>query len=118
MKIELNMYKLYYNADIINGMPHEDFDYEFIKIKFEESKTTCWYWRYEKWFLWRTRTSLISFLEEVYNRKMAPCWPYTKSEIEKILYLQILDTAWREHLYSMDTLKTGIGFKGYNQKTH
>ena len=32
------------------------------------------------------------------------------------LYLQILDNAWREHLYSMDTLKTGIGLRGYNQK--
>jgi preprotein translocase subunit SecA len=39
-----------------------------------------------------------------------------RSEIERILYLQILDTAWREHLYSMDTLKTGIGLRGYNQK--
>ena len=34
----------------------------------------------------------------------------------KIYILQILDTAWREHLYSMDTLKTGIGLRGYNQK--
>jgi len=39
-----------------------------------------------------------------------------RAEIERILYLQILDNAWREHLYSMDTLKTGIGLRGYNQK--
>ncbi len=39
-----------------------------------------------------------------------------KSEIERILYLQILDNAYREHLYAMDTLKTGIGLRGYNQK--
>ena len=39
-----------------------------------------------------------------------------RGEIERILYLQILDKAWREHLYSMDTLKTGIGLRGYNQK--
>ncbi|MDC0933520.1 SEC-C metal-binding domain-containing protein, partial [Arcobacteraceae bacterium] len=32
------------------------------------------------------------------------------------LYLQVLDKAYREHLYSMDTLKTGIGLRGYNQK--
>ena len=29
--------------------------------------------------------------------------PKQRSEIERILYLQILDNAWREHLYSMDT---------------
>ena len=39
-----------------------------------------------------------------------------KGEIERILYLQILDNAWREHLYQMDILKTGIGLRGYNQK--
>ena len=33
-----------------------------------------------------------------------------------ILYLQVLDNAWREHLYQMDILKTGIGLRGYNQK--
>ncbi|EAJ2772505.1 preprotein translocase subunit SecA [Campylobacter jejuni] len=36
--------------------------------------------------------------------------------IERILYLQVLDNAWREHLYQMDILKTGIGLRGYNQK--
>ena len=36
------------NADIINGMPSEDFNYEFIKIKLRRTKITCWYWRYEK----------------------------------------------------------------------
>ncbi len=30
--------------------------------------------------------------------------------------MQILDNTWREHLYAMDTLKTGIGLRGYNQK--
>ena len=105
------------NADIINGMPSEDFDYGFIKIKFEEElrlqvdiedmKSDS----YED-----LETNLTSFLEEVYNKKMAIVDSIQKSEIEKILYLQILDTAWREHLYSMDTLKTGIGLRGYNQK--
>ena len=42
--------------------------------------------------------------------------PEQRSEIERILYLQVLDKAYREHLYSMDTLKTGIGLRGYNQK--
>ncbi|ULO03278.1 preprotein translocase subunit SecA [Campylobacter sp. RM12651] len=39
-----------------------------------------------------------------------------KERIEKLLYLQVLDGAWREHLYQMDILKTGIGLRGYNQK--
>lgn len=39
-----------------------------------------------------------------------------RERIEKLLYLQVLDGAWREHLYQMDILKTGIGLRGYNQK--
>ena len=59
---------------------------------------------------------LISIIKEVYEDKMSIAAPEQKSEIERILYLQILDKAWREHLYAMDTLKTGIGLRGYNQK--
>ncbi|WP_104740730.1 preprotein translocase subunit SecA [Helicobacter bizzozeronii] len=39
-----------------------------------------------------------------------------RDKIERVVYLQILDNAWREHLYTMDNLKTGIGLRGYNQK--
>ncbi|GMB93001.1 Preprotein translocase subunit SecA [Helicobacter bizzozeronii] len=39
-----------------------------------------------------------------------------RDKIERVIYLQILDNAWREHLYTMDNLKTGIGLRGYNQK--
>ena len=60
--------------------------------------------------------NLVKIIKEVYENKMSIAAPEQKSEIERILYLQILDKAWREHLYSMDTLKTGIGLRGYNQK--
>ena len=39
-----------------------------------------------------------------------------RAQIERIIYLQVLDSSWREHLYTMDNLKTGIGLRGYNQK--
>lgn len=39
-----------------------------------------------------------------------------KSEVQRIIYLQILDSEWRSHLHEMDTLKAGIGLRGYNQK--
>jgi preprotein translocase subunit SecA len=59
---------------------------------------------------------LYTILKEVYDQKMSIPAPEQRSEIERILYLQVLDKAYREHLYSMDTLKTGIGLRGYNQK--
>ncbi len=60
--------------------------------------------------------SVATILKEQYDAKMAPLGKAQQNSIERILYLQILDTAWREHLYQMDILKTGIGLRGYNQK--
>lgn len=56
-----------------------------------------------------------ALLTESYEQKMAVAGE-SRNEIERIIYLQTLDTLWREHLYSMDTLKTGISLRGYNQK--
>lgn len=51
-----------------------------------------------------------------YENKMSVLDSSQRNEIERIIYLQVLDNSWREHLYTMDNLKTGIGLRGYNQK--
>jgi len=55
-------------------------------------------------------------LKENYDEKMSQLDPKTRSAIEKEIYLKTLDTAWREHLYQMDSMKTGIRLRAYNQK--
>jgi len=68
----------------------------------------------------REYTELAEFLTKglltIYENKMSAFKPEERGEIERVLYLQVLDGAWREHLYQMDILKTGIGLRGYNQK--
>ncbi len=59
---------------------------------------------------------IAQILEARYNEKMSVLNEEQRKDIEKILYLQVLDNAWREHLYQMDILKTGISLRGYNQK--
>ena len=59
---------------------------------------------------------IIEMMENIYKEKMSQLDPEQKNEIERILYLQVLDPQWRDHLYEMDVLKTGIGLRGYNQK--
>ncbi|MEA1915476.1 MAG: preprotein translocase subunit SecA [Campylobacterota bacterium] len=105
------------NANIVDGMASEDYDFENILVKLQEelnleitldqieAKT------YDEIF-----EKVLPLLKEEYTKKMSLPAPEQRSEIERILYLQILDNTWREHLYSMDTLKTGIGLRGYNQK--
>ena len=36
--------------------------------------------------------------------------------VERQFMLQIVDTQWKDHLYSLDHLKEGIGLRGYGQK--
>lgn len=55
-------------------------------------------------------------LKNDYENKMKVLDSEQRSRIERIVYLQILDNAWRENLYTMDNLKTGINLRGYNQK--
>lgn len=59
---------------------------------------------------------LVLVLQNSYNQKMQELSEEERKNIERIIYLQVLDNAWREHLYQMDILKTGIGLRGYNQK--
>lgn len=105
------------NCEMFDGMPAEDFDYNKIIVKLKEelnlvvTQEDLLSSDFES-----LHDKLIEILKTVYERKMSIAAPDQKSEIERILYLQILDNAWREHLYSMDTLKTGIGLRGYNQK--
>ena len=61
-------------------------------------------------------TTITEQLEANFDAKMSVVEDKQRQEIERILYLQVLDNSWRAHLYQMDILKTGIGLRGYNQK--
>ena len=105
------------HANIFQGMSEDEFNYSEIVAKFKEElhfiieESDIKSEDYDS-----LENKLITILKDVYEQKMSVAEPKQRSEIERILYLQILDNAWREHLYSMDTLKTGIGLRGYNQK--
>ncbi|QOG12856.1 preprotein translocase subunit SecA [Arcobacter sp. FWKO B] len=105
------------NFDIIDGMNSDEFNYDGILLKLKEELTlelTLQDIKSDDYT--ELESKLIEILTNTYNEKMSIAAPEQINEIERILYLQILDNAWREHLYSMDTLKTGIGLRGYNQK--
>ncbi|RXJ60221.1 preprotein translocase subunit SecA [Candidatus Marinarcus aquaticus] len=105
------------SCEIFDGMPSEDFDYDKIIVRLkEELNLVATKEDLQADDYVALEEKLISILKSMYDDKMSLAAPDQRSEIERILYLQILDNAWREHLYSMDTLKTGIGLRGYNQK--
>lgn len=105
------------NADIMDGMPPEDFDYNYIINKFKEDLHLVIELDDIKSEDFESlENKLIEIIKSVYDDKMSIAPKEQRNEIERVVYLQILDNAWKEHLYSMDTLKTGIGLRGYNQK--
>jgi len=59
---------------------------------------------------------VLEILKTSYDEKMSVIDEQTRQEIEKEFYLKELDNSWREHLYAMDNMKTGIRLRAYNQK--
>ncbi len=39
-----------------------------------------------------------------------------RRQLEKMLFLQVIDHHWKDHLLGMDQLRDGIGLRGYGQK--
>ena len=60
--------------------------------------------------------NIIETVKKSYDEKMTALNDEIRVEIEKEFYLKELDSAWREHLYAMDSMKTGIRLRAYNQK--
>ena len=60
--------------------------------------------------------AVASALKKSYDDKMSVLEDNIREDIEKEFYLKELDNAWREHLYAMDNMKTGIRLRAYNQK--
>jgi preprotein translocase subunit SecA len=60
--------------------------------------------------------TLVSSAMAVYRTKEEEFTDEALRKLEKILYLQILDSQWKDHLYGMDQLRDGIGLRGYGQR--
>jgi len=105
------------NADIFDGGTREDFNLKKVaellkeEVNFDLDIDSLSSLEYEELL-----EKVISILKESYDAKMSVLEEQVRTDIEKEFYLKELDNAWREHLYSMDTMKTGIRLRAYNQK--
>ncbi len=62
------------------------------------------------------RDKLYRFSDEVLARKTVEFGQDSMRSIEKQLLLHTLDTKWREHLITLEHLRSVIGFRGYAQR--
>ncbi len=61
------------------------------------------------------RSRILEEVEKAYDAKCAEVGENMRV-FEKQITLQILDTLWKEHLGQMDSLRQGIGLRGYGGK--
>jgi preprotein translocase subunit SecA len=62
------------------------------------------------------RDRLYEATDNVMAEKTAAFGPDTMRSIEKQLLLQTIDTKWREHLVTLEHLRSVVGFRGYAQR--
>jgi len=104
-------------CDIFDGSPKEDYNLErLVGVIKEELTIDIPLSALEGKERDEISQTLTEIMEAHYEEKFSVVHPDQRSEIESVLYLRVLDPEWRDHLYEMDVLKTGIGLRGYNQK--
>ncbi len=99
----------------MEGIAKEDFDLEKLETIFKEEINQIieeladleYDELYEK---------VLNEVKGVYEQKMSILDDDTRKNIQGEIYLKTLDNAWRDHLYTMDNMKTGIRLRAYNQK--
>ncbi|TQR61072.1 preprotein translocase subunit SecA [Campylobacter troglodytis] len=115
-KISQNI-KEYADYAMRDFLASEEPDFEKLKAKIAlECNTDLKYEEFESYNSMEMEQNLAEVLERSYEERMRELSQEDKDKIERILYLQVLDGVWRQHLYQMDILKTGISLRGYNQK--
>ncbi|HKQ57613.1 MAG TPA: preprotein translocase subunit SecA [Candidatus Eisenbacteria bacterium] len=59
---------------------------------------------------------VVERAEQAYRAREAEFSPPVLRDLERHLFLRILDDHWRDHLYELDHLKGGIGLRAYGQR--
>jgi preprotein translocase subunit SecA len=62
------------------------------------------------------KDKLILQLLEAYELKEKTITPELMRNLEGMVFLQIIDSKWKDHLYAMDSLREGIGLRAYGQR--
>src|SRR6187455_2549853 len=60
--------------------------------------------------------AIWAVVKENYESKESLVGADLLRRVERDIMLQIVDTQWKDHLYSLDHLKEGIGLRGYGQR--
>ncbi len=62
------------------------------------------------------KEELVRQIQAQYAEKEKAVGPEIMRHLERMTFLQIIDTKWKDHLYAMDSLREGISLRAYGQR--
>jgi preprotein translocase subunit SecA len=62
------------------------------------------------------KQTLYNIIVEAYETKEKSLGEDLMRHMERMVFLQIIDSKWKDHLYAMDNLREGIGLRAYGQR--
>ncbi len=62
------------------------------------------------------RETLLERIKKTYDDKEQTIGSEMTRYLERMILLQVVDSRWKDHLYSMDGLREGIGLRAYGQR--
>merc|ERR1712232_113963 len=62
------------------------------------------------------RVRIIKHFNEVYRNKEEHIGTVNMRYLEKLVYMHVLDSHWKEHLATMEYMRQSIHLRGYAQK--
>jgi preprotein translocase subunit SecA len=62
------------------------------------------------------RDKINEKVDASYAQREEKLTPPLMCHVQRMILLQMIDTAWKEHLYDLDQIKKGIGLRAYGQK--
>ncbi|MCX5703727.1 MAG: preprotein translocase subunit SecA [Candidatus Omnitrophica bacterium] len=62
------------------------------------------------------KEELYQALVLAYEDKEKAIGPDLMQGLSRMVFLQVIDSKWKDHLYAMDSLKEGIGLRAYGQR--
>lgn len=63
----------------------------------------------------QVQTAITENVKKIFDHQKQSMGPFFE-QIAKMIMLNSIDTRWKEHLYTIDKIKEGVGLRGYAQK--
>lgn len=64
----------------------------------------------------RLRQLILNAAKQIYEVREQTYGSEIMRKLERFAFLRVIDERWKEHLYEIDQIKTGIGLRAYGQK--